>query len=617
MVSGNAKQATTDPAAQERAEAEFRFTQKPTLLNAHKLAAAYRPMVGTPFLRHWRVLMIRSFTVEPIVPLLRAFGLMAGLDLQIEVGGFNTLWMDLLDANSRLYEADVDAILVTTRTADLIPEFWQGFASLDRATIVAKRNQLIKRLDDMVAGFRARSSAALIFPNLDLPAWPANGLQDAQDADGQTGTILAINRAIAEIASRHAGVYLIDYDGIVACHGRARWYSDAFDKALALPVATDAMAKLAQYQARMLVAAAGQSSKVLVVDLDNTLWGGIIGEDGPNGIRLGDDLVGTPFRQLQQSLLDLYHRGILLAICSKNNEADVLPVLADHPGMLLRPHHFAAMRINWDDKATNLRSIAAELNVGSDSLVFLDDNPIERLQVRLMAPEVKVLEVPSDATAFAPIVLGFAGFDRLHLSEEDRQRTRIYAEQRDRNSLRESATSIEDYLRDLRVVVHPGSLNQGDLGRVAQLTQKTNQFNLTTRRYTEAQIKALAATPGCRMETYRVSDRFGDNGLVGVAITRDDSTMCEIDSLLLSCRVIGRGIETAILSRLAAQARVAGCSHLRGVFRPTAKNDLAAAVYANHGFAEVDTNSEGDVFYDLDLRNDNVRPPPWIAWSIP
>ena len=615
MISGNSKKATGNQSVQERAEAEFRFAQKPTLLNAHKLMAAYQPIASN--LRPWRVLMIRSFTIEPIVPLLRAFGLMAGLDLQIEVGDFNTLWMDLLDANSRLYKANVDAILVTTRTADLIPEFWHGFASLDRATVVAKRDQLIKRFDDTVASFRTRSSATLIFPTLDLPAWPANGLQDAQDVDGQTGTILAINRAITEITSRYAGVYLLDYDGIVACHGRARWYSNAFDKAVALPLATDAMAQLAQYQARLLVAAAGQSRKVLAVDLDNTLWGGIIGEDGPNGIRLGDDQAGKPFRQLQQSLLDLYHRGILLAICSKNNESEVLPVLANHPGMLLRPDHFAAMRINWDDKATNLRSIATELNVGSDSLVFLDDNPIERLQVRLMAPEVKVLEVPDDAAAFAPIVLSFAGFDRLHLSDEDRQRTRIYAEQRHRNSLLEAATSIEDYLGDLRIIVDPRYLSQGDLGRVAQLTQKTNQFNLTTRRYTEAQITELAATPGCRIETYRVSDRFGDNGLVGVAITRDDSTICEIDSLLLSCRVIGRGIETAILSRIAVQARAAGCSRLRGVFRPTTKNNLAASVYTNHGFEQVGTNSEAINFYDFDLQSRDVKPPSWIAWSAP
>ena len=606
-----------DRAAQERVDAEARFARAPTLLNAHKLLAAYRGQVGTSFLRRWRVFIVRSFTIEPIVPLLRAFGLMAGLDLQIDVGGFNTVWQDLLDANSELYAADLDAVLVATRTADLAPEIWQGFAALDRSAVAVNCDQLIKRFTDAVANFRTRSSAALILSTLDLPAWPANGLQDAQDIDGQAGAILAINHALSEIAGQHVGVYLLDYDGIVAGHGRTRWYSDALNKAVGLPFATDAMALLARHQARVLVAAAGQTSKVLAVDLDNTLWGGVIGEDGPDGIRLGDDPAGRPFLNLQQTLINLYHRGILLAICSKNNEADVLPVLAEHPRMLLRPHHFAAMRINWDDKVTNLRSIAAELNVGSDSLVLLDDNPVERLQVRLMAPEVKVLEVTDDPTGFAVTVRDFAGFERLRLSEEDRQRTRIYAEQRARNQLRESVGSLEDYLNDLRIVVEPRPLTPDDFSRVAQLLQKTNQFNLTTRRYTEAQIEELAATPGCRIETYRVSDRFGDNGLVGVAITRDDSEVCEIDSLLLSCRVIGRGVETTILSRLAAQARTAGCSRMRGVFRPTAKNVLVATVYANHRFEETNTNADGSVFYDLDLETRDIKPPEWISWSNP
>ena len=354
-----------DRKAEERVEAEARFARAPTILNAHKLLAAYRSQVGTWPLRRWRVFIIRSFTIEPVVPLLRAFGLMAGLDLQIDLGGFNTVWQDLLDANSELYARDLDAVLVATCTSDLIPEIWNGFAGLDRSAVAANRDELVKRFTDAVANFRTRSSASLILSMLDLPPWPANGLQDAQDVDGQAGTILAINHALAEIATQHVGVYLLDYDSIVAGYGRTRWYSDALDKAVGLPFGTDAIRPLAQHQARLLVAAAGQTSKVLAVDLDNTLWGGVVGEDGPDGIRLGDDPAGRPFQHLQQILINLYHRGILLAVCSKNNEADVLPILAEHPRMLLRPHHFAAMRINWDDKVTNLRSIAAELNVGS------------------------------------------------------------------------------------------------------------------------------------------------------------------------------------------------------------------------------------------------------------
>jgi FkbH-like protein len=604
-----------DVVDREFLDARVRFARTPTLLNAHKLLAVYRVDDGKSCIRRWRVFVTRSFTIEPILPLLRAFGFMADLDLQIDVGGFNTVWQDLLDGNSELYATNADAVLVSTRTADLCPKLWQGFSGVDRTAVAGNREELIKRFADAVSFFRSRSSAALVLSNLDIPAYPADGLQDAHDPDGQAGSILQINRALVEIARRHVGIYLFDYDGIVARHGRTRWYSDALDKAVGLPLATDAMALLAQHQARLVAAAAGQLSKVLAVDLDNTLWGGIVGEDGPEGIRLGYDPAGRPFLSLQQTILDLYHRGILLAICSKNNETDVLPILNKHPAMLLRPQHFAAMRINWDDKASNLRSIADELNVGSDSVVLLDDNPAERLQVRLMAPEIKVLEVSEDPISFAAAVRDFPGFDRLSISEEDRRRNRIYTEQRSREQLREKASSLEEYLNDLRTVIEPRTMTSQDLSRVTQLIHKTNQFNLTTHRYTEAQIEELAKTLGCRINTFRVSDRFGQSGLVGVAITRDRSGVCEIDTLLLSCRVIGRGVETSILSRLAEQARIAGCSRMRGMYRPTGKNNLVAGFYSKHGFEKKDTGSDGTIFYDLDLKTSDITKPEWITWS--
>ena len=234
-----------------------------------------------------------------------------------------------------------------------------------------------------------------------------------------------------------------------------------------------------------------------------------------------------------------------------------------------------------------------------------------------MAPEIKVVEVPDDPAGFAATVRDFAGFDRLRLSDEDRQRTRIYSEQRARDQLRAAASSLEDYLNDLRITVDPRPLTPSDLGRVAQLLHKTNQFNLTTRRYMEAQIQELAAKSGIRIETYRVSDRFGDSGLVGVAITRDDSQVCEIDSLLLSCRVIGRGIETAILSRLAAHARTAGCIRMRGVFRPTAKNGVVATIYPDHGFGKTYTDVDSSVLYDFDLESREINSPAWISWGYP
>ena len=303
---------------------------------------------------------------------------------------------------------------------------------------------------------------------------------------------------------------------------------------------------------------------MLVTDLDNTLWGGVIGENGLEGIQVGMEYPGAAYRALQRVMLDLYRRGIILAICSKNNVADAMEALEQHPGMLLRPEHFAALRINWDDKAQNLREIAAELNVGRDSLAFLDDNPVERARISDELPEVTVIDLPSDPSWFAQALQAVPVFERLAVSSEDRERGRYYGEQRQRVESQRNATSLEDFLRSLQQEVEVAPVTAETLIRVAQLTQKTNQFNLTTRRYSEQKIAELAASSHWSVYSIRVKDRFGDNGIVGVMITHDAGKVCEIDTFLLSCRVIGRTIETALLSFMVDSARARGMEQLQG-----------------------------------------------------
>jgi FkbH-like protein len=347
------------------------------------------------------------------------------------------------------------------------------------------------------------------------------------------------------------------------------------------------------------------------VDLDHTLWGGVIGEDGMAGIQLGPEYPGAAYQELQRALLDLTRRGILLAVCSKNNPADAMEALENHPGMLLRPRDFAAMRINWNEKAQNLREIAAELNIGADSVAFLDDNPVERHEIREQLPETIVIELPRDAMRFAGTVRDCPYFERLTLSEEDRQRGEYYAAQRERAELERSVASKEDFYRWLEQVAEIAPVNPATLARVAQLTQKTNQFNLTTRRYTEQQIAEMAERAGWRVWSLRVSDRYADNGLVGVAIARVEGEVCEIDTFLLSCRVIGRTVETALLARLAQDARARGATRLEGWFLPTRKNAPAKDFYRDHGF-EVAAQNDGGVLWRLDLTREQLRTPEWI-----
>jgi FkbH-like protein len=365
---------------------------------------------------------------------------------------------------------------------------------------------------------------------------------------------------------------------------------------------------------RFLHPLSGKIAKACVVDLDNTMWGGIIGEDGMSGIKLGQEYPGASFRALQRALLDLHQRGILLAVCSKNNYDDAIVALQNHPGMLLKPSHFAAIRINWTEKAQNLREIAKELNIGIDALAFVDDNPIERQQVRSQVPEAHVLELPGDPMEFARAVRECPLFERLTLSAEDCQRGAMYQAQQEREQLAQTIASREDFLRSLQQEAEIAPLTKATLARIAQLTNKTNQFNLTTRRYNEQQLLDITAK-GCDCFSIRVRDRFGDNGIVGVTITRHDGDNCEIDTFLLSCRVIGRSVESAFLAFLVEHGRQRGAKRLRGWFVPTKKNAPARDFYPSHGFQSVQQTDNGTL-WSLDLAADSLPCPEWVKLHL-
>jgi FkbH-like protein len=451
----------------------------------------------------------------------------------------------------------------------------------------------------------------LIVHSLETPSVPVEGILDGQAAENQAGSIGQINRGLRALGREYRGVYILDYDALVARHGRETWGDERKWLTVRLPVSSTHLPHLAAEWLRFLHPLTGKIAKCVAVDLDNTLWGGVIGEDGMAGIRLGQEYPGAAFQEVQRALLDLTRRGILLAVCSKNNSADAMEALANHTGMVLRPRDFAAMRINWNQKAESLREIAAELNIGIDSVAFLDDNPVERQHIREQVPEAIVIELPQDPMAFAPTIRDCPYFERLTLSQEDRQRGDYYASERQRAHLERSVNSKEDFYRSLEQVAEIAPVNSSTLARVAQLTQKTNQFNLTTRRYTEPQIASLAECPGWRVWSLRVADRYADNGLVGVAIAQVKGEICEIDTFLLSCRVIGRTVETALLAHVAADAREQGARWLQGWFLPTKKNTPAKDFYREHGFEAAEETAAG-ALWRLDLSQRQVQMPEWI-----
>lgn len=570
------------------------------------------------------LLVLRGSTLEPVAPLVRACAAEFGVQLAVRFGEFNAWTQEAIDLGSIAFrDPKPDAILLAVQTRDISPALWNEASQMDASMLEAEVERVCEALFAPIRSIRGRTQSHVIVHGLEKPCFPSMGILDwASPAEAsQVSAIDRINERVRAFARTLPGVYMLDYDGLIARHGRSRWADEDKYLTVRLGLSADALLPLAREWARYIVPLMGRQSKCLVLDLDNTLWGGIVGEDGPTGIRLGVEHPGAHYIAIQRAALDLAQRGILLAVCSKNNTNDAMEAIDHHPSMLLRREQFACLRINWNDKARNLREIAEELNISVDSLVLLDDNPVERELVRGLLPEAYVLEPhsskPQDmlrAIRECPL------FERLHVGKDDRERVKMYAQQRQRAELESSASSIEEYLRSLGMEAEIGLLDPaGDAAlveRVAQLTQKTNQLNMTTRRYTVQEIKAIAADPATRIYWVAVRDRFGDNGVVGVMIaSTSEAEAWHIDTFLMSCRVIGRTVETCMLATLAQHATEAGARAIEGWFRPTRKNAPAEAIYRLHGFQPVESR-DADTKWRLVLPEGAPQHPEWIARKV-
>ncbi|MGH8503215.1 MAG: HAD-IIIC family phosphatase [Gammaproteobacteria bacterium] len=590
------------------------WRQSPTPAVASFVVSRFEKLRGNIPMVESKVTLLRSFTVEPVVPLLRATGFIGGLDLNVQIGDFNGYAQEMLEPGSRLYAFSPDIVILAVQTDDVAPALWGGFADLKPAAVEGIVQQTIATFRLLLATFRRKSKAQLLIHTLQLPPNRANGVLDAQSRSGQAGAIERVNQALLQLAQDYNNVYLLDTNALVARRGWDRWFDARKHVSVGMPIVAQELIHLAREWVRYLHPMAGKVCKVLAVDLDNTLWGGIIGEDGIDGIKLNNGFPGIAYRSLQRAMLDLYQRGILLAVCSKNNLPDALEAIEKHPDMLLRRDHFAALRINWQDKASNLRALAAELNLGIDAIAFMDDNPVEREWVRAQVPEVTIIDLPEDPMDYAQALRQSPVFERLKLSEEDHSRGRYYAEDRMRAELLRSSNSVEHFYRFLQIVVHIEPVTKQSLARAAELTQKTNQFNVTTQRYTEAQIAAMAP-PLWRTYTMRVQDRYGDNGIVGLALVKMGNGTCEIDTFLLSCRVIGRTVETTLLATIAEDAVRAGSEKIVGRFLPTKKNASVKDFYRQHGFVCV-ADENGTQLWELSLELNTLSGPSWIERHV-
>jgi len=555
-----------------------------------------------------RAAFLRSFTVEPAVQMFVAASLTNGFHVEPYIGPFNTYSQDLLDANSDLYRFEPQVTFLAALTRSIAPELWHDFAKQSDEESEQTVQRVIDQYRSLITAFRNNSSGSLVVHTLEQPIRAAHGISDAHSNNSQRSCIRRINDGLRLLSQQSQGVYLLDYGNLIHRFGADRWEdADKWDS-MRLPMSGGAISVLANEWSRYLHPLTSSICKALVCDLDNTLWHGVVGEEGFEGVQMGESGRGAPFRRLQRVLLDLYHRGIILAICSKNNHDEAWRVVESHPDMLLRPEHFAAARINWEEKSQNLREIAAELNIGLDSLAFLDDNPRERHSVRVQLPEVAVLEVPDNPASLASAVGEEPRFERLQLNLDDRHRGAMYFQQRQRHEAQRQSTDLTSYLRSLETTIERVPVSSLTVDRIAQLTQKTNQFNLTTRRYQPQEIVAFNDSVNHEVYGFRVADRFGDNGTVGVAILDFENDACRLDTFLLSCRVIGRSVDTAMLAIICRDVESLGNTRIRGCYVPTEKNMPCQDFFERHRF-EYESKIDSWI---LHMPERSVSCPGWI-----
>lgn len=568
-----------------------------------RLAKAVARLDNIRPLSRFRLAVLSNATTELLLPALVGTALRHGLALDVIAAPFDQAVQQALDPASPLHAFKPDAVLLAFDARGLGLD--GHHPALSAAAAAAKVETALAKVAMIGAGVAKGCGAPLMVQTLAAPPKRLFGGFDRRVPGSAARLAAAFNDRLAE-----TGDLLFDVAGLAETVGLETWHDPARWHLAKLPFAPRLVPLYADHLARLLAALRGRARKCLVLDLDNTCWGGVIGDDGIEGIRIGQgDAMGEAFLAVQRAALDLRARGVVLAVCSKNEDEVARRAFRDHPDMLLREDHIAVFQANWVDKPTNLRAIAKQLNIGTDALVFLDDNPVERALVRRDMPEVAVPELPDDPSLFPRMLLAGGYFEAVTFSDEDRARAEQYQANAKRASLEASATDLGSYLASLDMVLSLTPFDAVSRGRIAQLINKSNQFNLTTRRYTEAELALLEADPAVFTLQARLVDAFGDNGMIGVAIARRSPAGWEIDSWLMSCRVLGRRVEQAVLAALAAAARAEGVETLLGRFIPSGRNGMVEDHYPKLGFEPAGTAGE-DTLWRLALAD-------WTAPDLP
>jgi FkbH-like protein len=553
-----------------------------TLLSAVEAAARSE----APWRAEARIHFLRNYTTEPLDPYLRFHLMREDIRPTITHGGYGTVAQELLDPESDVSKTPPDVLVLSQLVEFLDPAATSDGWTADVA--IAELTALLKTLLDQ--------SSALVVANTFIA--PIDRLPESPDP-AIRGEIQRLNDALRSSAEENTDrIVICDWAEASGGIGTADLVDTRFWRSSQAPFRPVFLDRYARQIASYVRASKGFAKKLLILDCDNTLWGGVVGEEGLSGIQLGpDSRPGEYYYRVQQLIVELHQRGLMIALCSKNNEEDVWEVFDRHPHAALKRSHLVAWRINWDDKALNIGSLVHELNIGMDAVLFIDDNPRELALIAEQLPDITLLTVPEDLSLYERKIVQDGWFNAMSRSDEDKRRTRMYRDEHARSEQKQRFQSLDGYLRSLETIACIGAVGDAEISRAAQLTQKTNQFNLTTRRYSESDIREFVADPDSAVFIMAVSDRFGDMGNTALLIAKRDGASAIIDTFLLSCRILGRRLEVAFADQCMRSIEERWqVSEWQAEYIATRKNRQTEKFWETVGFRSVREDSAGKLY---------------------
>lgn len=564
------------------------FSQKPTLseimnhLNSFNLSVL--PKV--------KIQILRNITLEPIEPFLKYYSALEGFNAEINFGRYDSILNDTSNSSG-------DIIFIFLLIENFSQNLSFNFNSLSENQIESEKKHLFDYISVCLSNLKKNVNSPIIITDFPEPIHPSLGLFDNSITNGQSHLVQDLNVKLRNFISSEKGVYVFPLNKLASKIGYDSFFDDKQWNLSKLPFSKDGLCEIAKVIPTFINGLKGKTKKCLVLDCDNVLWGGVLGEDGEDGIKIGKNHPGSAYLKFQQEIINLYHRGIIIALCSKNNEHEVINTINSHPDILLREKYISAYRINWDPKDKNIVELSKDLNIGLESMVFIDDSKFEIELIKKSLPMIDTIDLSEvKPSYFYNILKDYRRFDSFSISKEDKNRGKMYKEQTKRIKANLSFSNINDYLKYLKVEIRIEKVTKQLIPRISQLTQRTNQFNLNIKRYSESEIEEFKKNKKKDVLVLSLKDKFGDLGVVGTAIIFYENNYALIDSFLISCRALGRKIESIffqeVLNFIGKKRKL---KKVYGVFTSDKKNFQTLEFYKNFGKTIDRINS------DIFLRN--------------